>query len=266
MAILMCRPDYFGVEYEINPWMHVQVSVDHARATAQWDELRRTYESLGVELAFTDPHKGLPDMVFSANAAVLWDGRAVLSNFHHPQRQGEEGYWRAALEALEFDVHELPRSVSFEGAGDALFVGDRLFIASGFRTDQAAHAPVAKILGVEAVSLELVDPRFYHLDTCFCPLDERTALVALDAFSEESVATIRRLVPRVIQVPLDVAAGFACNAMPLGDRVISSLAACKLDEPLAEAGFRIIALPMSEFMKAGGGVRCLSLPLDAGRS
>ena len=266
MAILMCRPDYFGVEYEINPWMHVQVSVDHPRAAEQWEALQRTYESLGVALAFTEPRKGLPDMVFSANAAVLWDGKAVLSNFHHPQRQGEEGYWRAALEALDFDVHELPRSVSFEGAGDALFVGDRLFIASGFRTDKAAHAPVAEILGVEAVSVELVDPRFYHLDTCFCPIDERTALFAPDAFSEESAAVIQRLVPRVIQVSLDVAAGFACNAMPVGDRVISSLAACKLEEPLAEAGYTIIALPMSEFMKAGGGVRCLSLPLDAGRS
>jgi N-dimethylarginine dimethylaminohydrolase len=156
--------------------------------------------------------------------------------------------------------------VSFEGAGDALFVGDRLFIASGFRTDKAAHAPVAEILGVEAVSLELVDPRFYHLDTCFCPIDERTALFAPDAFSPESATVIQHLVPRVIQVSLDVAAGFACNAMPVGDCVISSLAACKLEEPLAEAGFTIIALPMSEFMKAGGGVRCLSLPLDAGRS
>jgi N-dimethylarginine dimethylaminohydrolase len=266
MAILMCRPDYFGVEYEINPWMHVQVSVDHPRAMEQWESLKGIYESLGVELTFTEPHKGLPDMVFSANAAVLWDGKAVLSNFHHPQRQGEEGYWRAALEGLNFEVHELPRSVSFEGAGDALFVGNRLFIASGFRTDHAAHAPVAEILGVEAVSLELVDPRFYHLDTCFCPLDERTVLYAHEAFSAESAEMIRRHVPHVIPVPLDVAAGFACNAMPIGDRVISSLAACKLEEPLAAAGFSVIALPMSEFMKAGGGVRCLSLPLEAGRS
>ena len=265
MAILMCRPDYFGVEYEINPWMHVQVSVDHPRAAEQWETLKGTYESLGVELAFAEPRKGLPDMVFSANAAVLWGGKAVLSNFHHAQRQGEEGYWRAALEALGFDVRELPRSLSFEGAGDALFVGNRLFIGSGFRTYRAAHAPVAEILGVEAVSLELVDPRFYHLDTCFCPIDEDTVLCAPEAFSAESAALIRRHVPNVIQVPLDVAAGFACNAMPLGDRVISSLAACKLEEPLAEAGFTIIALPMSEFMKAGGGVRCLSLPLDAGR-
>src|SRR3979411_2523204 len=152
MAILMCRPDYFGVEYEINPWMHVQVSVDHPRASEQWDALKGTYESLGFELAFADPERGLPGGVFSANAGVLWDGKAVLSNFHHPQRQGEEGYWRAALEALNFEVHELPRSLSFEGAGDALFVGSRLFIASGFRTDEDAHAPVAEILGVEAVS------------------------------------------------------------------------------------------------------------------
>ncbi|MBV9100759.1 MAG: amidinotransferase [Candidatus Dormibacteraeota bacterium] len=266
MAILMCRPDFFGVEYEINPWMHVQVEVDHDLATRQWEALHDTYQRLGVDLDVAEPVQGLPDMVFSANAAVVWNRRAVLSSFHHAQRQGEEPHWRALLEARGFEVRELPRALSFEGAGDALFVGDRLFCGHGFRTDLATHKMVGDALEVETVSLELVDPRFYHLDTCFCPLNDRTVLFAPDALSPDSAALVRRLVPHVIQVPAEVAAGFACNAMPLGDRVVSSLAACKLQEPLAAAGFETIGLPMSEFMKSGGGVRCLSLPLDTGRS
>jgi arginine dihydrolase len=264
MAILMCPPDHFGVEYEINPWMHVQVAVDRATAVEQWDALHRTYRQLGVSIELARPVAGLPDMVFTANAAVLWKKSAVLSRFRFPERQGEEPHWRATLEGLGYEVHTLPESIAFEGAGDALFVGSTLFQAHGFRTDRDAHAAVARLLGVDSVSLELVDPRFYHLDTCFCPLDEHTVLFASQAFSQASQAIVRRLVPNIIEVTPDVAAGFACNAMPLGDRVVSSLSLAHLETPLRAAGFSVVTLPMGEFMKSGGGVRCLSLPLDAG--
>jgi N-dimethylarginine dimethylaminohydrolase len=258
-AVLMCRPDHFGIEYEINPWMHVAVKVDHALAEAQWDALHRTYVDLGVEIELAAPVAGLPDMVFTANAAVLWDDRAVLSNFHHAERQGEEAHWRQELERLGFDVHELPRSLSFEGAGDALFLGDRLFCGYGFRTDREAHHPVARILEVDVVSLELVDPRF-------CPLDATNVLAAPDAFAPASMRLIRDLVPNLIEVPVEVAAGFACNAMPLGRNVLSSLTISQIEAPLEAAGYTPIPLAMGEFLKAGGGVRCLSLPLgDRGR-
>jgi N-dimethylarginine dimethylaminohydrolase len=264
-AVLMCRPDHYGIEYEINPWMHVAVQVDHALAQAQWEALHRTYLDLGLEIELAEPVAGLPDMVFTANAAVVWDGRAVLSNFHHAERAGEEPHWRRELERLGFEVHELPRSLSFEGAGDALFVGDRLFCGSGFRTDRESHRPVARILEVDVVSLELIDSRFYHLDTCFCPLDATTVLAAPDAFSEESARLIRQLVPNLIEVSVEVAAGFACNAMPVDGQVVSSLTIAQLAAPLRSAGFTALPLPMGEFLKAGGGVRCLSLPLGVGQ-
>jgi N-dimethylarginine dimethylaminohydrolase len=264
MAILMCRPEHFGIEYEINPWMHVAVEVDHELAVQQWESLHRLYLELGETIELTESVAGLPDMVFTANAAVVWRGRAVLSRFHHPERAGEESHWRAALERLRFDVHEVPPELSFEGAGDALFVGDHLFLAWGFRTDQGAHAEVARFLDVESTSLQLVDPRFYHLDTCFCPLDDHTALIAPTAFTAESVELVRRRVPRLFEVPAEIAAGFACNAMPLHDRLISSTAITALGADMAALGFDAIALPMDEFMKSGGGVRCLSLPLDPG--
>ncbi|MFN2582445.1 MAG: dimethylarginine dimethylaminohydrolase family protein [Candidatus Dormibacteria bacterium] len=260
----MCRPDFFGVEYEINPWMHVAVEVDNRIAAEQWDRLHETYRRLGVDVELTSPQRGLPDMVFTANAAVVWQRTAVLSSFRHAERQGEEPVWHAELERRGFTVHQLPNGIAFEGAGDALFVGDRLFCGYGFRTDHESHAPVGKLLGVDVVSLELADPRFYHLDTCFCPLNDETVLYAPEALSAPSAKLIRQLVPHVIEVPLEVAAGFACNAMPVDGCVVSSLAATRLERPLAEAGFQTVELPMSEFMKSGGGVRCLSLPLDVG--
>jgi len=265
MAILMCRPDHFGVEYEINPWMHVANQVDRSRAAQQWDALYRAYAELGQDVVLVDPVSGLPDMVFTANAGAVWNGTAVLSRFRHPQRQGEESHWQEAFGQQGFDVVVPPRSMYFEGAGDALFVGDTLFAGYGFRTDRAAHRFVARALGVDVVSLELVDPRFYHLDTCFCPLNEQTVIFAPEAFSPRSARTIRALVPHVIEVPTDVAAGFACNAIALGNRVISSTAAEHLGPQLHAEGFDTLALPMTEFMKSGGGVRCLSLPLDAGK-
>ena len=266
MAILMCRPDFFGVEYEINPWMHVSVPVDRDLAAAQWDSLVSTYGRLGADVTLAEPRPGLPDMVFSANAAAIWSGAAVLSNFRHGERRGEEPFWRRELEERGLTVKELDPALRFEGAGDALFVGDRLFCGYGFRTDLDAHPAVGRALGVDVVSLELVDPRFYHLDTCFCPLNDRTVLYAPDAMTPASARLVRQLVPHVIQVPVDVAAGFACNAMPVYGCVVSSLAAARLEEPLADAGFQTLELPMSEFMKSGGGVRCLSLPLDTGRA
>ena len=262
----MCRPRYYGIEYEINPWMHVADKVDAALASQQWDALYATFTDLGEGIELVEQPQGLPDMVFTANAGVLWNNRFVLSNFRHAERQGEEPHFKAELERLGFEVHTLDKAISFEGAGDALFVGDTLFCASGFRTDVESHAEVGRILDVEVVSLELVDPRFYHLDTCFCPLNASTVLFASAAFSAESAQTVRARVPHVIEVPADIASGFACNAMPIGDRVVSSTAAAQLQEALRDAGYLTVGLPMTEFMKSGGGVRCLSLPLDLGRS
>ncbi len=260
MPVLMCPPAHFGVDYEINPWMHVEVPVDRERARRQWDALRSTYQDMGVEVVLADPRPGLPDMVFTANAAVVRGDQAVLSRFRHPERQGEEGLWRAFLESWGMRVSDTG-GLAFEGAGDALFLGDTLVCGHGFRTDPEAIPLVAQALDVEAVALELVDPRFYHLDTCFCPLDDRTVLLAPSAFSPQSADVVRRLAARVIEVPPGVAEGFACNALALDRTVVSSTAAEALAEPLAEAGYRVVGLPMTEFMKAGGGVRCLSLPL-----
>lgn len=261
MEILMCRPDHFGVEYEINPWMHISNVVDHDRATAHWEALHAVYLSRGVSIVLEEPVKGLPDMVFTANAGLVRGNKAILSRFHHIQRQGEEPLWQAAFERLGYDVVVPPDGMNFEGAGDALFLGDQLFCGWGFRTDRDAHDFIADSLGREVHSLQLVDDRFYHLDTCFCPLNATTAIFAPDAFAPESANLVRRTVPHAIEVPVETAAGFACNAMPLGDTVVSSLSLADISDDLAAAGFETVTLPMDEFQKSGGGVRCLSLPL-----
>jgi len=262
MAILMCRPDHFGVEYEINPWMHVEQEVDRGRAESQWEALHRAYIDLGQAVELVAQAPGLPDMVFAANAALVRNGTAVLARFRHVERQGEEPLWRAALSDLGMRVKEVSPGVSFEGAGDALFVGDRLFAGYGFRTSRESHSEVSRLLDTEVVSLHLVDPRFYHLDTCFCPLAPGVVMFAPAAFSPESARRVRSLVPHVIEVPPDVATDFICNGVVVGDHLLSSTGVAKMDQQLHVEGLTTTAFPMTEFMKAGGGVRCLTLELS----
>lgn len=184
--VLMCPPDYFGVRYEINPWMHTADGPNPALATRQWRTLETAYRRLGVEIVTVAPVPEQPDLVFTANAGLVLGERFVLSRFRYPQRQGEEARFRAWAERSGFEVITPPASLAFEGAGDALFCGETLFLGHGFRTDAAAAPWLAEALGVEVVPLQLVDPLFYHLDTCFCPLDGRTALAAPAAFTPEA--------------------------------------------------------------------------------
>ena len=264
MKLLMCRPDFFGIEYEINPWMHLDNRVDPSRAQRQWQALHDLYVEMGQSIEVVKPVPGLPDMVFTANSAVIWQDKVVLSHFHHPERQGEEPYYKDFFTSRGMQVHELDRSLSQEGAGDFLFVGGRLFAGFGFRTERQTHEVVAAILGVDVISLELVDAHYYHLDTCFTALDDRTVLINPDAFTPASLAKIHANIERVVGAPADVAAGFACNAFAVGDTVVSSPTIENMRAQLGELGFQVKGLDMSEFMKAGGGVRCLTLPLEVG--
>jgi N-dimethylarginine dimethylaminohydrolase len=259
--VLMCAPDHFGVRYEINPWMHMSEAADRRLAARQWRALRSVYGELGVEVVTLPPVAEQPDLVFTANAGLVLGRRFVLSRFRYPERQGEERHFRAWAESSGFDVLDPPEDISFEGAGDALFVGETLYLGHGFRTDAAVAPWLADTLDIEVVPLKLADPRFYHLDTCFCPIDEQTALAAPVAFTREGWAELERRIPRLIAVPEDVAVTFACNAVRVGEMLLTSGPMEAMTRLLAPTGLRPRTLAMSEFRKSGGAVRCLTLPL-----
>lgn len=263
--ILMCPPDHFDVDYVINPWMEGNVdAASPERARAQWRTLRDTIAAIAevVELA---PAKGLPDMVFTANAGTVCGSRAVVSNFFHPQRQGESAHFAHWFRAQGFEVLELPGNIVFEGAGDSLIHrgGDWIWAAYGQRTDLQSHALVADWLGWELVSLRLVSPYFYHLDTCMCPLADGYLMYWPDAFDIESRAEIARRVPahKRIEVSEADAKQFACNTVNIGEHVIMNRASDELRGQLARAGFRVHEVDLSEFIKSGGSAKCLTLKL-----
>lgn len=260
--VLMCAPDHFGVRYEINPWMDLRKSPDLARARRQWAGLTAAYRSAGVEIQAVAPHPAQPDLVFTANAGLVAGRRFILSHFRHKERRGEEPIFAAWAEQAGFEITRPPEGLFFEGAGDALFCGDLLFLGHGWRTEARAASWLEITLGIPVVPIKLTDPRFYHLDTCFCPLAPGVAMAAPVAFDATSWRALERHVPRLIPVPQEIAVTFACNALVVGDRLVTSGPEAALRPILSPVGLVPLHVDMSEFQKSGGAVRCLTLPLS----
>jgi N-dimethylarginine dimethylaminohydrolase len=263
--LLMAPPTWYGVEYEINPWMSRARQPDHAAATEQWQALYRLLTGeLGARVHLVEPVPGLPDLVFTANAGLTRDGRAVLANFRHAERQREAPHFRRWFVEHGFQVVELPEDRRFEGEGDALFMGETLYCGYRYRTDAAAHRMVGEALGVRALPLELTEPRFYHLDTCFCPLAPDLAAWYPPAFDEYARRVLATHVPRLLEVSEAEAVRFACNAVVLGNDVVLNTGCPELESTLRSLGYRPHSTPLDEFLKAGGSAKCLVLHLRRG--
>ncbi len=258
----MCPPDYFAIEYEINPWMNVRVGSDATLARQQWTALCKTLESLGVVVELMEPERGLPDLVFTANAGLVFRDLFIGSRFRYGVRQGEAPYFESWARSRGFRVVELPPGYHFEGAGDALFCGETLIAGYRFRSDVRSHQWIGELLGVEVLPLELIDPRFYHLDTCFCPLAPDLALYYPGAFDEYGRSVLRDRISQLIEVAIEEAISFSCNAVVVGKTVILNDGAPKLAETLRDRGFGVQLLGFSEFIKSGGSAKCLTLRVD----
>lgn len=261
-TIMMCPPTFYGIEYEINPWMHRHEDADHIAATQQWQNLYATLNKLGVEIQLLSPEAGLPDLVFTANAGTLYRDHVFLSHFRHLERQGEEAIFKKWFAQHGFDVIQLPPENHFEGAGDTLFCGDTMFAGYIIRSDIQAHQWLAYKMEHRVVPLQLVDEWFYHLDTCFCPLDHETALYYPAAFDDYANRALETHVPELIEVDEEEALRFACNAVVIGKDVVLNKGCTHLEKKLRHRGFTPHTTQLDEFLKAGGSAKCLTLRLD----
>lgn len=265
---LLCPPQHFGVLYEINPWMHDaasgEIEVDVDAALGQWDTLHRTLLDAGATVETIDQPEGVPDLVFTANAGLL-DERTrtfVPSHFRHPERQPETEVFASWFAAHGWRVERLPSDVDHEGAGDALpFDG---VLVSGYRprSDAVAGTLLTTLLDVPVRTLELVDERLYHLDLTFCPLDDRRAMCAPLGWDGYGRKVIESLVPEPLWLEDDEALAFCANSVVVGTRIIMPSCPPRLGRILEAWGFDVAVCPVDEFLKAGGGCRCLTLALD----
>jgi N-dimethylarginine dimethylaminohydrolase len=258
----MCPPEFYGIHYEINPWMDRRRDCSHDLAAQQWQGLRAGLEDAGASIACLTAQPGLPDLVFTANAALVYGDRAVLSRFRHAERRGEEPHFEAWLAEQGLRVERLPESMYFEGAGDALFCGATLFAGYRIRSDVVALQEVARRLECRVIPLELVDPYFYHLDTCFCPLAPGVALYYPGAFDAYGRRALEAGIGELIEVEPEEARNFACNAVVVGKTVLTNSGCPALHSALRSQGFNPRETPLSEFVKAGGSAKCLTLRMD----
>jgi ornithine--oxo-acid transaminase len=261
----MCPPHLYDVDYVINPWMAGNVhAASRDRAEAQW---QRLYEAVTkvANVSLVQPQPGSPDMVFTANAGLIHGRQVAISSFFHPERQGEEPHFRRWFVEHGYQILDIARKTPFEGEGDALFSedGTRLWAGFGLRTSESSFDALRANWGIELVGLELIDPRFYHLDTCFAPLEGGFAMYFPEAFSAASLLEIEAYYPEEKRIVVEEADAirFACNAVNIGNRIILNRVGNKLCERLETLGFEVIQLDLSEFLRAGGAAKCLVLKL-----
>lgn len=264
MRILMCRPEYFGVEYEINPWMDIKHKVDHKKAIKQWETLHKIITECGAQVDLIPPVHGWPDMVFTANAGLLYQNKMILPHFRHKERQGEMPYFHQFFKQAGFNIANSVTDSTpyFEGAGDALPAGGLLFAGYGFRTDRVFYEKSGLFDQDKLIYCELADPYYYHIDTCFCPLSDRLAIWYPKAFTEESQKRMSAAI-ELIPVAEEEARRFACNAVVLDNHVIIPSGCPQISRELEQRGFTVHAAEVNEYLKAGGACKCLTLRLDA---
>jgi N-dimethylarginine dimethylaminohydrolase len=272
---LMCRPEHFAVNYTINPWMDpkrwARDADAHAAAEREWQAFYRKLLELGAAVELVPPAPGLPDLVFTANAAVVLDGKALLARFRHPERQREEGHFEAAFRSLLArglidSVRKLPKDLVLEGAGDCVWDARRKLFWMGYgpRSDANAAQAVEEMFAQDVVALELADPRFYHMDTALAPLPGGEVMYLPRAFTAAGKAAIHeRVAPNErIEITIEDGCRLAANAVALGNTLIMSGCGRRLRAQLEARGYAVVTTPLSSFLRSGGSAFCLTLRLD----
>ncbi len=258
-SVLMCRPEHFTVSYRINPWMYPDIPTDTALAVSQWEVLYKTYLDLGFDVNLVDPVEGLPDMVYAANGGFVIDNIAYGASFTYPERQPEGPAYMDWFTEQGFDVR-VPVEVN-EGEGDFLLVDGVILAGTGFRTASKSHEEVAAIFGREVVSLTLINPSFYHLDTALAVLDPHNVAYLPSAFDEPSLEILRARFPDALIVTEEDAAVLGLNSFSDGFNVVIAARAKDFERQLRERGYNPIGVDLSELLRGGGGVKCCTLEL-----
>jgi N-dimethylarginine dimethylaminohydrolase len=262
MHVLMCPPVYYGVEYEINPWMHCSRPSNYPLAQEQWRTLYQLlHDRLQVEVSLIEPRPGLPDMVFTANAGFVWKNKFIASNFRHDVRRGEVAYFEDWFARRSYEIVNLPDQSHFEGEGDLLKCANVMFAGCPIRSSLIAHRGIAEIIQGQVQSLKLTSDWFYHLDTCFCPLSDTEAIYYPAAFDADALKILQDCIRTLIPVTEEEAHRFACNAIVVEKKVIMNQGCPKIRRRLESLGFSVFEIPLAEFIKAGGSAKCLVLKI-----
>ena len=258
----MCKPLYFSeLNYVINPWMKPG-TINESATMSEWWKLVDIYKKLAIQVEIIDQAHGVPDMVFATDQGIVRGNHVLLSRFWYDERKKESVYYEQWFEKNSYKITYLPSGVYFEGNGDSCFWHDKLLIGLGFRADDYTCQAVGKLLDIEVVPLEITDPKFYHLDVGFFPLNDDTAFYYPKAFSAQSREVLQKLIPNLLELTKEEANGFCANSIVTGNTVIHQKGNIPFNHKLKELGYNSLEVDMSEFMKSGGGIHCLTNILE----
>lgn len=255
--VLMCRPSHYSVEYVINPWMKPG-TVDPKKALEQWESIVKAYEHAGILVQVIDQVKGLPDMVFATDQGIVQGREVVLSNFRCKERQGESEHYEKWFKDSGYIIKKIRQGEFFEGGGEVLAWRNIFFMGTGFRSIPESVAPLSTRLGKKIIPLHLINPLFYHLDTCLFPLNDETIFYYPEALSEESITILKNTVPNYFELTHDEAFNFCTNSVVSGRNVFVQKGSKTFNKKLETIGYKVVELDVSEFIKAGGGIHCLT--------
>lgn len=260
--VLMCKPLYFdSLDYIINPWMQPGL-INKSKAQKQWDQLVQAYQKQGITVEIIDQQKGNPDMVFATDQGIVQGKNVLLSRFWCDERRGETKHYEKWFRDHDYSLSYLPDGIYFEGNGDSHVWNDKLFVGIGYRADQQTCDVISRLLDREVIPLEIIDPKFYHLDVGMFPLNNETIFYYPPAFSEKSRGVLKRLVPNLIEFSLKEALGFCANSIVTDHHVIQHKGNLTFQKKLQELGYQSVEVDTSEFMKSGGGIHCLTNILE----
>ncbi len=255
----MCRPDFFDVTYEINPWMKIG-SVSKLKAQKQWANLAKIYEELGIEVAVIEPNKKYPDMVFATDQGIYHGKSFALSNFRYEERKGESAIYKIWLEENGYQIKYVDNRIFFEG-GDCVMLGDKLILGYGFRSDLKAAKEIEKLLNLEVVPINLTNEKYYHLDTALFALNSETLFYVPSAFEASEILILSKLANLI---PIDEEEGlhFTANAIVTNGHVVMTPNNPRMKKEIEKLSYKVIEVDISEFLKSGGGIHCLTLVLE----
>ncbi len=259
--VLMCRPLYFTVDYVINPWMKPG-SADTKKALVQWDNLVKTYIDLGIKVEIIDQQKGWPDMLYATDQAIVQGRNVLMSRFRHKERRGESQFYEQWFFEHAYTISHLPENHYFEGNGESYFWNQYLFIGTGYRSDKQTASYLQTLFHHTIVPLHIVDPAFYHLDVGFFPLNNETAFYFPDAYTPNSQKLLKSIVPNLIPFTLHEAHGFSANSIVHGKTVLVQKGNPTFLSTLHSLGYETREIDVSEIMKGGGGIHCLTNILE----
>jgi len=264
VSVLMCKPTYFSVEYQINPWMKPG-TVDQKKAMEQWENLKQAYQNAGIKVNVIEQDKNQPDMVFAADQGIVLNSTTnsvLLSSFRYPQRQGETIFYQKWLNQNGYLTHNLPANHYFEGGGEIIPFYKGYLVGQGFRNSADSIEFITKNYQIPFFPLQLINQKYYHLDTCLFVLSDTTAFYYKPAFAEESIKTLQNLFPDLIEISENDVSQFAANSVVSGSSVFCNVGCNDFVNQIKQRGFDCIQVDISEFMKSGGGIHCLTFELE----